>query len=603
MSRISGPPACLISPHLNALRALAQDWGPSLVGWAPETLVESVAKILLENRVRILKKFQPAVLVPVAVVTLFSASASAEEGDLAASESVSEASSSSKILERIRVGGFLGGNYLSSENELGNSYHADQVPGSGFLLGVRGSYLVLDSIAPHTKLDPQLSAELEAKFTISSTDGNASRESISTPVMGWRANLVLDMLPTNKVVPFALVGIGGETVFGENKFMTSPDTDFATYIGGGVRYPLAKQIDLRGDLRLGFTAAREDALSVLGELHVGVAYAFGTPAPTTLVKDEPDPDPTPKKIADEDGDGIADEDDACPKLPEILNGIDDKDGCPEVDSDGDGLVGSLDTCPAAAEDIDGFKDEDGCPEPDNDEDGRPDVIDKCPNEAENLNGFEDEDGCPDEIPEQLAQFTGTIQGIEFKTASARILARSRKTLDAAFKVMTDNPSVRIEISGHTDNRGSDKGNRSLSRKRADYVKWYLVDKGIHADRIWTLGHGPDKPVATNETRDGRQKNRRIEFRLLPGAATVKAPKDGAAPKEATDPNDAAAPALAPAPEPISTPKASKSKPARKGNKRKAKAAAAKARAAAAKAAKSEAPKAEPAKPADAKPAP
>lgn len=521
---------------------------------------------------RILKKLLPAVLLPVAGVTLAMSSALAEE--LIATESSSEATASSDFASRIRIGGFLGGNYLSSQNELGNSYHADQVPGSGFLFGLRGSYLVFDSLAPYTKLDPQLSAELEAKFTISSTDGNASRESISSPVMGWRANLVLDMLPDRKVVPFALVGIGGETVFGENKFMTSPDTDFATYLGGGVRYPLAKQIDLRGDLRIGFTAAREGAISTLGELHIGVAYAFGTPAPDDALVSGPRTD-APQKIADEDGDGIADDDDACPKLPEILNGIDDKDGCPEVDSDGDGLVGSLDTCPAAAEDVDGFKDDDGCPEPDNDGDGRPDVIDKCPNEAENLNGFEDEDGCPDEIPAQLAEFTGTIQGIQFKTASARILRRSRKTLDAAFKVMTENPSVRIEISGHTDNKGSDKGNRRLSRKRADYVKWYLVDKGIDADRIWTQGHGPDKPVATNETRAGRQQNRRIEFRLLPGAASVEAP-------------NGATPAPAPKPVPISEPGASESKPVKKKSRKNR-------RAKAKEAIKSEAPKAPKAK--------
>jgi OOP family OmpA-OmpF porin len=569
MRRIWGHRLSLISSHLNALRSLAQDWGAALVGWPPEILVESGAKILLENRVRILKKL-PAVLIPLAAATLVAGPAFAEEGELAAPETASATTSSSgssssgsfsSIVERIRVGGFLGGNYLSSKNELGNSYHADQVPGSGFLLGIRASYLVLDSLAPDTSLNPQLSAELEAKFTISSTDGNASRESISTPVMGWRANLVLDMLPDRKVVPFALVGIGGETVFGENKFMTSPDTDFATYLGGGVRYPLADQIDLRGDLRLGFTAAREQAISVLGELHVGVSYAFGKPSPKKIVSGDPEPDSTPKKIVDEDGDGIADENDSCPKLPEVFNGIDDKDGCPEVDSDGDGLVGSLDTCPAAAEDMDGFKDEDGCPEPDNDEDGRPDVIDKCPSEPENLNGFEDDDGCPDEIPAQLAEFTGTMQGIEFKTASARILRRSRKTLNSALTVMTENPSVRIEISGHTDNQGSDKGNRSLSRKRADYVKWYLVDKGIAADRIGTKGHGPDKPVATNETRDGRQKNRRIEFRLLPGAATVEAPKDA---KPASTPPT-------PAPEPITTPAASKTKPAKKARTGKAKA--------------------------------
>lgn len=454
---------------------------------------------------------------------LLHGSSRAQDGDLSTAETVVAEGHPSTALDRIRLGGFLGGNYLSSDNELGNSFHPDQVPGSGFLLGIRGSYLVLDSIAPDSSLNPKLHAELEAKFTISSTDGNDSRESISTPVMGWRANAVLDLMPERKVVPFALVGIGGETVFGSNRFMTSPDTDFASYVGGGARYPLADKIDLRGDLRFGLTAGREGALAGLAELHVGIAYSLGSkPTPSVLVA-QPEKEPEPARVADRDRDGIPDDSDACPDLAENHNEIDDTDGCPEVDSDSDGLVGSRDQCPAAAEDIDGFKDEDGCPEPDNDEDGRPDVIDQCPNEAENLNGFEDEDGCPDEIPQQVADFTGAIKGIEFKTGSARILRKSRKTLDAAFKVMKQNPSVRIEISGHTDDQGDPKSNRSLSRKRADYVKWYLVDKGIHADRIWTQGFGPDRPVASNDTRDGRQKNRRIEFRLLPGAKTVAPP--------------------------------------------------------------------------------
>jgi OOP family OmpA-OmpF porin len=460
---------------------------------------------------------------------------------LALEDEISESSTK----DRVRAGLFLGGNYLSNENELGNSFHADQVPESGFLLGLRGSYLVLDSIAPHSDYKPQLSAELESKFTFSSTEGGSGRASISTPILGWRANAVLDINPEKKLVPFALVGLGGETVFGENLFMTSPDTDFAAYLGGGARYKVGKKLDLRGDLRLGATASREDSLASLFELHVGVAYNFGSTRTIVVVVQKPDEPEEPVRV-DSDRDGILDADDACPDLAEVLNGIDDKDGCPEVDSDHDGLLGSEDQCPAAAEDVDGTMDEDGCPDPDNDGDGRPDVIDQCPNKAENLNGFEDEDGCPDVIPEQVKRFTGKIEGIKFKTGSARILSRSKRTLNAAHKVLEANPSVRIEISGHTDNVGSETNNRSLSRKRADYVKWYLVDKGIAADRIETVGYGPDKPMESNDTARGRKMNRRIEFRLLPGAATV-------APAPGVMPGTAPAPTLPPpAPTPAPT---------------------------------------------------
>ncbi len=463
---------------------------------------------------RTFKRLHPVTLHSVALLTLLGGQALAEDGD----------ETDSATSPQVRVGAFIGGNYLSSENELGNSYHPDQVPESGFLFGLRGGYLVLDSIAPDSYLNPQLVLELEGKLTISSTAGNASRDSISTPVLGWRANVLLDMVPDQKLVPFVLVGMGGETVFGENKFMTSPDTDFATYWGGGARYALTDAIDLRGDLRIGFTAAREDSLSLLSELHVGISYNFGGSSPEREEEEEPATPDAPKS-SDSDHDGIPDDEDACPELAEIMNGIDDKDGCPEIDSDHDGLLGSLDQCPAAAEDIDGFEDDDGCPEPDNDKDGRPDVIDQCPGKPETLNGFEDEDGCPDEVPAEVAKFTGAIKGIQFKTGSARILRHSRKTLDAAFEVMKQNPSIRIEVSGHTDNKGKDNSNRILSRKRADFVKWYLVDKGINADRVQTVGHGPDKPTGDNDTRAGRQENRRIEFKLLPGSATVAGPDE------------------------------------------------------------------------------
>lgn len=456
--------------------------------------------------------------------------------------------------ERLRAGAFLGGNYLSSENELGNSFHSDQVPGSGFLLGVRASYLLLDSISPNSAVDPQINLELEGKFTFSSTDGADGRASIATPVAGWRANALLDFYPDKTFVPFLLVGVGGETVFGPNRFMTSPDTDFASYLGAGLRYAVAKQVDLRADFRVGMTASRNDSVSTLSELHVGVSYSFGSGSaampvePMTVIAD-----PIVPEELDSDRDGVPDTDDACPELAEIMNGIDDSDGCPEVDSDNDGLLGSNDQCPAAAEDVDGVDDDDGCPDPDNDNDGRPDVIDQCPNEAENLNGYEDEDGCPDEIPAQVQAFTGTIEGIEFKTASARILPKSRGTLNKAYKLLMEYPGIRIEISGHTDDQGNVETNRTLSRKRADYVKWYLVDKGIDASRILTVGKGPDVAVGDNATEAGRQANRRIEFRLLPGAATMNGPDakstppaDPASPESRVDENDEVPKAIKPA---------------------------------------------------------
>ena len=125
---------------------------------------------------------------------------------------------------------------------------------------------------------------------------------------------------------------------------------------------------------------------------------------------------------DADRDGILDEDDQCPQIPEDLDGFEDSDGCPELDNDQDGILDADDACINEPEDMDGFQDEDGCPDSDNDQDGilDPDdacpndagpeetqgcpdtdgdgIIDsedKCPNDPEDFDEFEDEDGCPD----------------------------------------------------------------------------------------------------------------------------------------------------------------------------------------------------------------
>ena len=184
------------------------------------------------------------------------------------------------------------------------------------------------------------------------------------------------------------------------------------------------------------------------------------------------------------------------------------------DRDGDGIPDNVDRCPDQPEDKDGFQDEDGCPDPDNDNDGIPDARDKCPNEPETFNNYKDDDGCPDEVPAEVKKFTGVIEGINFKTGSAEILAGSYVILDRAVKVLQDYQEVNLEISGHTDNRGKADYNRDLSQRRADSVKTYFVQRGITSDRLQAIGYGLTRPIADNKTSSGRASNRRTEFRLI-----------------------------------------------------------------------------------------
>jgi outer membrane protein OmpA-like peptidoglycan-associated protein len=87
-------------------------------------------------------------------------------------------------------------------------------------------------------------------------------------------------------------------------------------------------------------------------------------------------------------------------------------------------------------------------------------------------------------------------------------------LDRVVKLLTENPALEIEMSAHTDSRGSDEYNFKLSDNRARSVMEYILSKGIAANRIISKGYGETVPVATNETDDGRQLNRRVEFTIL-----------------------------------------------------------------------------------------
>lgn len=217
---------------------------------------------------------------------------------------------------------------------------------------------------------------------------------------------------------------------------------------------------------------------------------------------------------DNDQDGILDADDKCPDTA----GIAEKQGCPERDTDGDGIDDDEDKCPKQPEDKDGFEDEDGCPDPDNDQDGIPDVDDKCPLEKETLNGVEDEDGCPDEDKTKVRVTETKIEILEkvfFDTGKSVIKQQSYELLNQVANVLKANPKInKIRIEGHTDDRGRDAYNQKLSQGRADSVKKYLEAQGVEPGTLVATGYGESKPIADNETADGREKNRRVEFNIL-----------------------------------------------------------------------------------------
>ena len=199
----------------------------------------------------------------------------------------------------------------------------------------------------------------------------------------------------------------------------------------------------------------------------------------------------------------------------------------EIDTDGDGIPDSIDLCSTEPEDGLPPDPDDGCPQPppetpptpqkvepeviDTDKDEIPDFEDACPREP----GVPSEDptrhGCPQFIKRQAAKIE-ILERIEFDTNKATIKANSLPILDEVAKLILANPDIlRVDIEGHTDNRGSLKLNNELSQARAESVRNYLISQGVQPERLTAKGFGPSRPIDTNATAQGRQKNRRVEF--------------------------------------------------------------------------------------------
>jgi len=206
-------------------------------------------------------------------------------------------------------------------------------------------------------------------------------------------------------------------------------------------------------------------------------------------------------IPDSDNDGVNDEEDKCPTIPGVVK----YHGCPVPDSDGDGINDEQDQCPT----IPGVAKYYGCPIPDSDNDGVNDEEDKCPTIA----GTKENHGCPEIKKETVAKVQKAANSIFFQTGKAVILAKSNTQLNEVVKVLKADPTLNVDIKGHTDNVGKPETNQRLSQQRADAVKAYLVKKGVDESRLTSTGYGDAQPIAPNTTAAGRQKNRRVEMML------------------------------------------------------------------------------------------
>lgn len=213
---------------------------------------------------------------------------------------------------------------------------------------------------------------------------------------------------------------------------------------------------------------------------------------------------TLKGCPDKDKDGIADKDDACPEVA----GLASFKGCP--DTDGDGIADKDDKCPATKK---GYKvDASGCPF-DTDKDGIIDEEDGCPTVA----GPKDNKGCPvkELTAEEIEAKKMKVEPIYFDFNKASYIVAEKSKINQLVTLLKENSNYKVNITGHTDNLGTDKYNMNLSQNRINSVVKTINASGIKKKQILSKKPmGVTSPVATNDTPEGRTLNRRVEFELV-----------------------------------------------------------------------------------------
>lgn len=251
-------------------------------------------------------------------------------------------------------------------------------------------------------------------------------------------------------------------------------------------------------------------------ISVGFNYHFGGKTPEPPPPPPPPPEPIPvvkeKKCpntpqccivddegcpSDSDKDGVCDGCDKCPDTPSCC--VVDENGCPG-DSDKDGVCDGCDKCSGTPEGC--AVDENGCPK-DSDKDGVIDCRDKCPDTPEVAKV--DANGCP---------VTAVIRlNVQFDYKKWDIKPEFNNEVKKLADFMKKHPNLDATIEGHTDNIASAKYNLGLSQRRAEAVKKALIKEGIDSSRLKSVGYGLTRPVASNDTDEGRYQNRRVEAHL------------------------------------------------------------------------------------------
>lgn len=308
-----------------------------------------------------------------------------------------------------------------------------------------------------------------AEFSYLTANTESDPGGIDLDASSWRLDGLYHFDYSEKLEPFLAFGAGRSDIDGLNN---DDSGGFTLNAGGGAKYWFAPSTALRGDLR--FFRTMDDSEVDTG-LFVGLHHHFAGRSAKAVSA------PEPAGPLDSDGDGMMDDQDACPNTPKEAS-VDSR-GC-AIDTDGDGVADYKDACPGTTQ----------------------------------RSARIDSRGCY----EMLTETVSVELNVQFDFDSAAARPEHRDEVKRVYDFMREYPQTKVKIEGHTDSRGSAEYNKDLSQRRADTIAEMLaVDFKLGSDRVSTIGYGEERPIASNETDEGRQTNRRVVGVVEADVETIK----------------------------------------------------------------------------------
>jgi OOP family OmpA-OmpF porin len=306
------------------------------------------------------------------------------------------------------------------------------------------------------------------EFSYLNADTETGNGSADVDVDHIRLDGLYHLETINDITPFFSFGMGNAD-FATN---TANNGESLLSAGVGAKYWFKEKTALRSDFKLFRTSESSDIDSAF---IISLHHNFSDSGPAYVAA------PAPAAPLDSDNDGVNDDMDACPRTP--ANVSVDSRGC-AIDTDGDKV---------------------------------PDYKDACPDTA--LAGARvDSRGCYEILKEKVS----VELDVEFDFDSSKARPEHRAEVQKVFDFMVQYPQTKITVEGHRDSMGGEEYNQWLSQRRADTIANILTsDFKVAGDRVTAIGYGETRPIASNDTEAGRQRNRRVVGVVEANVETVK----------------------------------------------------------------------------------